>query len=151
MSTMQAKRQEGVKRLRFLASMGMELKEPIKLFTYGNVGIFENQGKYARAVFYNLMLNKGSEDYDQIIEAKNEFEKEYNCLVYLIQITHTEFGKLVSMLYVSDNSKEWESDFKDLKDKTPYANVYNQTYEESEIGRIGIEYDRMYGGIYRTA
>lgn len=151
MATKEERKIEGMKRLQYLASRGMEFKTPIQAFKNNKVGIFENQGGFAKAVYYDLYLNQGQEDYDTLIKAKEEFEEEYNSTVYLIQISHTSFGKCATMFYVSNNQEEWKMDWDDLKENCACCNVYNFDFEESEIGSIGFEYDRMFGGIYRTA
>lgn len=151
MSTLQAKNQEGIKRIEFLKNNGMKFgKQVLDTFKSGGVGIFENQGMPFRSVYYSLYLNKGQKEYDEIIEEKENFEKEYQAKVYLILISHTEFGKLVSMLYVSNHNEEWNYDNEDLKEKVAYAYVFNQTDNDcSEIGSIAFEYDSICGGIYR--
>lgn len=151
MTTLEEKKIEGLKRLNYMVQRGMEFKKPIELFKRDKVGIFENLGGFSRAVFYDLYLNESDEEYKEMIEAKEQFEKEYNALVYLIQISHTGFGKCVSMFYVCDQKEEWEMDWDDLKNNIACVNVYNQTYQESEIGSIGFAYDGLCGGIYRTA
>lgn len=147
------RKEEAVKRLQFLKKKGMKFgKEPIEAFKRGSVGIFENQSRIFRSTYYDLYMNKSQEDYQEIIKAKEEFESKRNCTVYLIQISHTDFGKCVSMFYVSDTEEEWGMDNSDLNEGYTYAYVYNQTYPDySEIGSIGFAYDNMCGGIYRTA
>lgn len=149
MTTLEEKKIEGLKRLNYMVQRGMTFKKPVQLFRNGKVGIFENLGGYSRAVFYDLYLNQGQEEYDEIIELKDNFEKEYNALVYLIQISHTEFGRAISMLYVCDNKKEWEMDWEGLKENRVCA--YVTVGDCTDIGDIGIAYDGMFGGIYRTA
>ena len=148
MSTLQAKNLEGIKRIEYLTRNGMKFgKQVLETFKSGGVGIFEYQNKVFKSVYYSLYLNKGQADYDEMIKVKEEFEKEYQSKVYLILINHTEEGKQISMLYVSNNNEEWSYDNEDLKEHTPYAYVFNR--DISEIGRIGFEYDSLCGGIYR--
>ncbi len=151
MSTLQAKNLEGIKRIEYLTRNGMKFgKQVLETFKSGGVGIFEYQNKVFKSVYYSLYLNKGQADYDEMIEAKEEFEKEYQSKVYLILINHTEMGKHISMLYVSNNNEDWNYDNEDLKEHTPYAYVFNCDIPEySGIGRIGFEYDSLCGGIYR--
>lgn len=75
-----------------------------------------------------------------LIRAINNFEKKYNAYVYHIIYTESNFGNLYNMLYVSNNTEEWETDRKDLQNKECYAYVYNRSNEVcSEIGLIGVE------------
>lgn len=43
-----------------------------------------------------------------------EFENKYNALVYHVIHDYTEFGELLTFLYVSDYEEEWETDRKEL-------------------------------------
>ena len=78
-------------------------------------------------------------------------EDKYNILVY--HLTHENVGDLgecYDMLYVSDDTDEWELDRDDLKAGMPIAYVYNKTYPDcSEFGAIGIK--AAQGGLVRTA
>lgn len=79
-----------------------------------------------------------------------EFEKEHGGLAYIAIEINTEFGKLLSILYVSEHCEEWERDREELKDCTPFAYVYNLTDEYcSEFGCIGVR--NRFGGLVRTA
>ena len=153
MATLEERKEEALKRLNILKANGMTFTQPIEAFKKGSVGIFENQGAMARAVYYDLYLNKGDNDkYDKIIKYKEELEAKWDYTVYLIQIAHTNFGTCVSMFYVSNSEEDWEWDRSDLKENYAYVDCYNMTYEEcSEGGTIGFAYDKAYGGIYRTA
>lgn len=76
----------------------------------------------------------------ELINAINEFEKKHNAYVYHIIYNNTNIGKLYTMLYVSNNEEEWETDKKDIKEKQLYAYVWNRTDNYcSEIGLVGIE------------
>lgn len=79
----------------------------------------------------------------------SEFEEKYNAVVYHCIVNNTEFGKLLSLLYVSAHEEEWELDRFDLLKKFPYAYVANLDDDLcSEIGRIGIQ--PAWGGVLRT-
>lgn len=151
MTMKEEQRKEALKRLDFLAKNGMSFKEPIKAFEKGSVGIFENLGAPFRATYYDLYLNKGDERYDKIIDAKETFESEFDSVVYLIQITHTDIGELVSMFYVSESRDSWEWDKQDLKEGITCADVYNLDDEYADLGNIQFAYDKSCGGIYRVA
>lgn len=79
-----------------------------------------------------------------------EFEETYNTLVYHVIRSFTEFGELLTFLYVSDDQEEWEYDREDLKDG--YACAYVKNLDEdlfSEFGSVGIK--MQFGGLVRTA
>ena len=68
-----------------------------------------------------------------------QFEAEYNALVYVVVRSFTEFGKLDAYLYVSDYEEEWKVDRNDIEAHQPIAYVYNHDIPEfSEIGAIGV-------------
>lgn len=149
----EVKREEAVKRLEILKGLGMSYTAPLRAFKEGeDVGIFENMGPGAEAVYYALNLNTGDGGfYDDLKAAVDEFEKEHNAIVYLILVTHTAYGTLCDMLYVSDYKKEWPSDRADLQEGLSCVYCYN--LEEpmfSEFGTVAFEFSKRYGGIYRV-
>ena len=86
-------------------------------------------------------------NYEGLDEKIKEFEDRFNSLVYHVILTHTEFGDMYAMLYVSKYEEEWEDDWEMLTDeKSTYANVWNGDIEE--IGSIGIR--PAMGGVERT-
>lgn len=79
-----------------------------------------------------------------------EFEKKYDALVYHVIRSITEFGELLSYLYVSDSEEEWEMDREDLTNGTALVYVENLNDKWcSEFGSIGIQ--PSLGGLLRTA
>lgn len=79
-----------------------------------------------------------------------EFEKKYDALVYHVIRNITEFGELLSYLYVSDSEEEWEMDREDLTNGTALVYVENLNDKWcSEFGSIGIQ--PSLGGLLRTA
>lgn len=86
------------------------------------------------------MIREVKDKEKELIKAINEFEKLHNAYVYHIIYSNTNIGKLYTMLYVSNNEEEWESDRADIKEKQLYAYVWNKTDNYcSEIGLVGIE------------
>lgn len=78
----------------------------------------------------------------------SEFETEYNSLVYLANLCNTEFGKLLSLFYVSDHKEEWEMDNTDIADG--YALVYCINLNCPECSEFGsIAFESINGGIKR--
>ena len=57
-----------------------------------------------------------------------EFEEKYNALVYHAVHSYTEFGELLSLLYVSDCEEEWPIDHEDI----PYGVVMTYTINLDE-------------------
>lgn len=93
-----------------------------------------------------LYYTSNEEDIENTIK---DFEKKYNCLVYHAILTHTIFGNLLSLLYVSNNVDEWNTDKQYLKDGETCSYVANLSDKEcSEFGYIGIE--QKNGGLSRT-
>lgn len=112
--------------------------------------------KTQNVVYYSERLNKifdgilyyasNEEDIENTIK---NFEKKYNYLVYHAILTHTNFGNLLSLLYVSNNVDEWDTDKQYLKDGETCSYVANLSdIECSEFGYIGIE--QKNGGLSRT-
>lgn len=79
----------------------------------------------------------------------NTFELEHNALVYHAHLAHTEPGDLLSLLFVSDCSQEWELDNSDIQEGFPLAYVYNINEGFGEFGSIQIK--PVNGGITRLA
>jgi hypothetical protein len=146
-------REEAIKRLEWLKANGMTYSPATTVFKKGeDVGIFENQGGPFDAVYYNLKLNTGDNDmYDKLNKVYEKLEGNEN-VVYLIQISHTEFGTLASFFYVSTEESEWKYDWEDLKHGEQLCYVANLDDEMcSEYGSIGFKFSRTMGGIVRTS
>ena len=125
------KKAEAIKRMKALGIF----PQTIKQFEEGKISYSEPTGA-------NYWLD---EEQQKIVE---EFEKEYNALVYFGIRSYTQFGKLDSFLYVSDHEDEWEYDNADLKDEYVVAYVYN--YDDpwcSELGGIAVK--EKFGGLVR--
>ena len=79
-----------------------------------------------------------------------DFENTHNTLVYHVIRNTTEFGTLLSLMYVSDNKDEWVIDREDIKNGEPLVFVKNMDDDMmSEFGYIAIT--PRYGGIVRVA
>lgn len=79
-----------------------------------------------------------------------EWEEKTGNLVYHVIHDYTEFGELLSLLYVSTYEDEWETDREDIQDGYPLAYVMNLIDDWcSEYGSIGIR--PQWGGVVRTA
>lgn len=88
-----------------------------------------------------MLFEPEQEDLERI----RQFETEHNALVYLVIRSHTNYGTMDSMLYVSNFCKEWYMDWDGLADPAHWrqeAYVYNHDSPEfSEIGVIGLAVD----------
>lgn len=134
--TFEEKKQEALKRMKAL-----ELhSDCIKAFEERNeIWISESQG-----ILFDLSQRPN------IVKAIQEIEDKYNVLVYHTILTHTEFGTLVSMFYVSDEQDEWEMDWDDMKENYACCFVANLDDDScSEFGSIG--YKKQFGGLVRIA
>ena len=80
----------------------------------------------------------------------DEFETEWDALVYHVIHSYTSIGEMLTLLYVSNYPEEWELDRQDLAEGYPLAYVKNLDDPYlSEIGSVGIEC--RIGGLIRTA
>lgn len=78
-----------------------------------------------------------------------EFEEKNNSLVYHVIHSHTQFGELLNLLYVSDDEEEWEMDNEDIEDGYAVAYVINLDAPDcSEFGSIAIR--ESGGGLLRV-
>lgn len=143
---------EAIKRLEYLQSHGMSYEPAVNVFKRGeDIAIFERQNNLFDAVFYCLKLNAGDNGmYDKLLKIYEELEADGD-VVYLIQISHTEFGTCASFFYVSDTEGEWELDLADLKENYSCCYVANLDDDSSEYGTIEFKYSKACGGIVRTA
>ncbi len=84
-------------------------------------------------------------------KAVDRFKEEYpDYLVYHCINNMTEFGRLVSILYVSSDEEEWGYDREVMKDNFVLCYVANLNDDwMSEFGTIGFR--SIFGGIERTA
>ena len=152
MINVELKREEAIKRLEILKTKGLKYLPAIKCFKDGkDIGLFENQGGFMKSVYYQVKLNTGDGYfYDDLYSKIQEFEKEYNSVVYLVLVSHTSFGTLCDFFYVSDYETEWEDDRNDLLDGYTFVYSYNMDDDLcSECGEIRFKPDPVCGGIYR--
>ena len=132
--TMEQKKQEALERMKMLKLYPNVIKE----FEEENVvNLSENGG-------FLYWLN------DEQKKIVKEFEKKEDVLVYHVIHDFTNFGELLTFLYVSDYEEEWEEDREDLKVGYAYAYVKNLADDYcSEFGSICFR--PQFGGLVRTA
>ena len=74
----------------------------------------------------------------ELAEEIERFEKEHDALVYMVVRSFAEFGKMDSLLYVSDHKDEWELDDGDLDMNIAMSYTINYDMPDcSEFGSIG--------------
>ena len=84
-------------------------------------------------------------------EVIKKIEKEYNLLVYVGIMSYTEFGKMLSLLYVSDHKDEWSDDNFNLLNGEAMTYTHNFNAEDcSEFGYIMFKKTPA-AGLKRTA
>lgn len=124
---------EAVKRMKILKMM----EQPIKEFKEEGVLNLSEAG----GLLYWL------DDKQKKIVA--DFEEEFGGLVYHVIRSMTNFGEMLSLMYVSKYTEEWELDIEDLKEGMCVAYVVNVTMPDcSEAGTIGVQ--PSIGGVRRT-
>lgn len=85
---------------------------------------------------------------DEEKEMVRKFEEENDALVYMIVRAFTLFGKMDSMLFVSDYEEEWEFDNEDIIDG--YVLTYTVNYDMPDCSEMGsIVVKPMFGGLVR--
>lgn len=84
-------------------------------------------------------------------EIINEIQQQYHLLVYIGIKAYTEFGQMVSFLYVSDHEEEWADDNYCLAHNETVTYTHNSDAPDcSEFGYIGFKKTSA-GGLLRTA
>lgn len=86
---------------------------------------------------------------DEEKEMVRKFEEKNDALVYMVVRAFTQFGKMDSLLFISDYEDEWEMDNEDLKDGYVMTYTVNHDMPDcSEFGSIAIR--SAGGGILRV-
>lgn len=141
MNLKEKQKEEALKRMKMLSLMSNVIKD------------FEKNGKVYYSERQNAMFNAilywvdNEPKFTKIIQEK---EKKNNILIYHCQLTHTQFGDLLSLLFVSDDEDNWEDERQELRNGIAYCYVANLDCEyDSDWGTIGIK--PSMGGVLRTA
>lgn len=134
-------KQEAISRMQQLRIM----PKVIDSFRRNNCVFFsERQSQMFNAVLYRLDNNEEWE------KAVKDFEKEYGVIAYHCQLTHFEFGDVLSVLYVSNNEEDWPREREDLKDGYIMVKCFEVSYDnayDSDMGYIQVR--PSLGGITR--
>jgi hypothetical protein len=132
-ATAEEMKQEAVRRLKMINYYAPAIerfeKEGVIMFSEGALAkiVFENEGKTSehladmRGMLYEITPDSEPKFY----KAVKDFEQENECLAYATIHTKTEFGELLTILYVTIHKQEWGMDNEDLKEKAPCAYVVN--------------------------
>jgi len=133
-------KEEAIARMRLLRLMPKIIGE----FKRSNrVYYSERQNAMFNAVLYWL------DNKPEWVEFVKDFENKNNCLVYHCQLTYTEFGDMLSLLYVDNDETEWELEKEAIANGQTLAYVHNLSDTDlSEYGMIGVK--PSMGGITRT-
>ena len=127
---------EAIKRMKTLGIIDNAIED----FKEDKVNISE-PGIIPGALFF------ASESEEKIMR---EVEEKYNILIYTGIRSFTEFGELISFLYVSESEEEWDMDMADIELGYSTGYVYNKDDEYcSEFG--GIEIRQINGGLVRIS
>ena len=132
--TMEEKKTEALERMKMLNLYPNIIREFEK----------ENILNMSESIGYLYWLTDEQQQY------VSEFESEHDYLVYHVIHSFTEFGELLTFLYVSDSKDEWDFDRADLKDG--YACAYVKNLDEDAFSEFGsIAFKQQFGGLVRTA
>ena len=87
-----------------------------------------------------------NEEQKQMVQ---EFENEWNALVYLVVRSYTNIGTMDNIFYVSNHKDEWGMDNDDIKEN--YACVYVVNHSAPDCSELGtIAFKSVGGGILRV-
>ena len=126
----------------------LEAIERLKILQ-NEYGVHPNVLKEFKAdetIYYSETINKffagvlyWLHNKDEFVAKVKEIEEKRNIYVYHCILTHTNFGDLLTMLYISENENYWNDERKELKDGYAGAYVWNMSFElDSEFGDVGI-------------
>lgn len=138
-SLLERQKAEALARMQMLHMMG----NVRNAFRKGKLYYSERQNAYFNAVLYFVDNNP------EWAAKISEIEKSKGILVYHAQLTHTTIGDMLTLLYVSGQELEWESDRNALAKAQTCAYVMNLDAPDcSEFGWVGIK--PSMGGVVRT-
>lgn len=111
--------------------------------------------KQNETIYYSERVNKvyngilyWLSNEQQYVDAVKEVEKKYNIYVYHCILSHTEFGDLLTMLYVSNDPENWIEEKSKLMVAMPNTFVYDFSGFGSEFGDVQIA--GINGGLTRV-
>lgn len=124
----------------------IELMNKLSIYKPYIKGFRENN----QICFFEGFCGYWADQEPELMAKIQEFEKEYNCLVYAVTHEYLEFGECYDFLFISDYKEEWNEMLYRAGDMYyAYAYVWNKTDDWcSEFGTIGIR--SLGGGIKRV-
>ena len=136
---------EALNRLRLL-QMKFELLENV-------VTEFEQDD----TLYYSEYINKNTQgilyyvsNSEELTNTIKEFEEKHQAKVYHAILTPLTYGRMLSLLYVSQYTEEWQRDRNELSEGLPLAYCINLD-DEVPAEFVGIQIAKANGGITRTA
>ena len=91
-------------------------------------------------LYYSYGYSMDTIHYDEsYAESAKAFENRYDCLVYHAIEAETQFGTMLSFLYVSDYKEDWPEG--ELRGKTisSYTYIVSSGWESGEFGDIRLD------------
>ena len=139
MTLKEKQKAEAIKRMKALKIMSSVIDD----FKNKNTIYYsERQNQMFPATLYWL------ENHPEWVGMAKEFEQRTDSLVYHAQLTHTQVGDLLALMYVSANESEWAEDNELLKEGIMYSMVLNLDDEFcSDLGTIQLK--PAMGGVVR--
>lgn len=105
-------------------------------------------------IYYSETINKSFSgilywlnNKQKYADAVKELEQKYNIYVYHCILSHTEFGDILDMLFVSSAQDEWKQESGDLETGYIESYCYVLNGDTSEFGTIKIK--GVNGGLTR--
>lgn len=105
-------------------------------------------------IYYSERINKSFcgilywlNNIPKYVDAVKEIEQKYNIYVYHCILSHTEFGDVLDMLFVSSSPEDWEQEIEDLENGNVESYCYVFDGDGSKIGTIKIK--GINGGLVR--
>ena len=102
-----------------------------------------NEFRDEGTIYYSEYINKVQQgilywvdNREDFVNSIKEFEEGHSAIVYHVILTPTEFGDMLSLLYVSMHQEEWKRDREELEEGYPFAYCING--DISEFGAIQI-------------
>lgn len=140
--------EEAKKRINLLVEQGMRTDlNLISMLENGEICFCQPMNLMGNIVGVIIPLSKNSD----LLKITKDFVKKYNnkLFPYLVLSMNTQYGQVVTILYVSGNEDEWEYDKTEMNNKQVCAYSLFVEDQEDEIGYIG--YDIFEGGPIRTS
>lgn len=136
-------RKEAIERLRMLEKLYNLHCNVLKEFKQdGTIYYSERINKIQNGILFWLHNNS------EYVRAVETIEKKYKIYVYHCILTHTEFGDLLTMLYVSNDPENWIEEKSKLMVAMPNTFVYDFSGFGSEFGDVQIA--GINGGLTRV-